>query len=64
MSAAAALAGDCPTGKIRYRDETEARRSMAFQRRRGRTELTTVYLCSRCDGFHLTSSRTKCGRTR
>lgn len=37
---------------------------MRFLRKKGVTELTGVYLCSRCDGWHLTSKRQKGGRQR
>ena len=55
---------ECPTGKHRYTNEQEARNALRFLRRKGVLELTNVYLCSRCDGWHLTSKRQKAGRTR
>ena len=55
---------ECTSGKHRYDSEQEARNALRFLRRKGVLELTNVYLCPRCDGWHLTSKRQKAGRTR
>lgn len=55
---------ECPTGKHPYASEQDARDAMRVLRKKGVTELRNVYLCSRCDHWHLTSKRQKAGRTR
>ena len=59
-----ALMNGCPTGKHPYATEQDARDAMRVLRKKGVTELRNVYLCSRCDHWHLTSKRQKAGRTR
>jgi hypothetical protein len=47
----------CPTGKVRYRDKTEALHGMsAIVQGSGRDRLPTrTYECPMCAGWHLTS---------
>ncbi len=54
----------CASGKIRYASEDRAIEVRRILRRKGHTDLTGVYICSRCDGWHITSARIVAGRTR
>lgn len=55
---------ECPTGKHGYPTEQDARDAMRVLRRKGVTELRNVYLCPKCNQWHLTSKPQKAGRTR
>jgi hypothetical protein len=53
-------AGPCPSGKVRYETEHDARVELcgavvAKNRGRNRRRETRAYSCPRCDGWHLTS---------
>ncbi len=54
----------CASGKIRYATEDRAIEVRRILRRKGHTDLTGVYICSKCDGWHITSARMVAGRTR